>query len=436
MSPRLELSREESGKNISAFLWFRVLFHCRFYYPVFAVLFLDYGLTLADFAMLNVAWAAVIIVAEVPFGSLADRIGRKPLIVLSAAIMVVEMSLILCAPLNDPASAFWFFLANRFFSGIAEALSSGADEALAYDSLKAAGAENKWPDVLKRLSGWQSTGFFIAMLAGAACYDEHFMGWLVSAAGLPFDYNKNISVPAPVFLTLGTAMGALLAACRMEEPLPHRVLHNSRDEKMPTDQSTSILVAFRTVIASHAIWSLILLGLLFDGTTRMMLTLSSEYYRVIGFPEVAFGALGAFSALTGWFTGMAGNWLVKNRRQDQNLLLLGCLGSSSLALVALMVPYAGVVFFWMMMVGFGLMNFFLSHYLNLEVDSSVRATVLSLKSMAFNIGYAWAGLLYASLGWFGGSSEHMAFENTAAYFPLYFTASYFAGLAFVRWARR
>ena len=43
-------------KNIRYFIAFKVFFNSRFYYPVFTILFLDFGLTLGQFALLHVAW--------------------------------------------------------------------------------------------------------------------------------------------------------------------------------------------------------------------------------------------------------------------------------------------------------------------------------------------------------------------------------------------
>ena len=63
--------------NVRLFLAFRVLFNARFYYPVLAVLFLDLGLTLDQFAILNVAWAVSIVCCELPLGAVADKIGRR-----------------------------------------------------------------------------------------------------------------------------------------------------------------------------------------------------------------------------------------------------------------------------------------------------------------------------------------------------------------------
>ena len=55
-----------------------VMFFNSFYYPVFAVIYLDFGMTLEQFAILNSIWAATIILAEVPSGTLSILLaGRK-----------------------------------------------------------------------------------------------------------------------------------------------------------------------------------------------------------------------------------------------------------------------------------------------------------------------------------------------------------------------
>ena len=77
---------EPLPRNARLFCWFRVFFNARFYYPVLAVFFVDLGLTLDEFAILNVAWAASIVFFELPLGALADRIGRRPLVVAAAGI--------------------------------------------------------------------------------------------------------------------------------------------------------------------------------------------------------------------------------------------------------------------------------------------------------------------------------------------------------------
>jgi len=135
--------------NIRLFIAFKVLFNSRFYYPVFTILFLDFGLTVAQFAILNAVWAATIVLTEVPSGALADIIGRKRLLVFATFTMIIEIGIISFVPKTDPSVIFIVFLVNRVLSGLAEAAASGADEAIAYDSLAAKGDPGQWAEYWK-----------------------------------------------------------------------------------------------------------------------------------------------------------------------------------------------------------------------------------------------------------------------------------------------
>ncbi|MFH2059105.1 MAG: MFS transporter [Pseudomonadota bacterium] len=169
------LSSPFSIPNVRLFIAFKILFNSCFYYPVFTILFLDFGLTVAQFSILNAVWAVSIILAEVPLGALADIIGRKRLLVGATVVMIIEISIICFVPRNDPKLVFIVFLINRILSGFAEAAASGADEAIAYDSLAARGDKNQWGRVLEILMRFQSIGFILAMSIGAAVYDPKLM---------------------------------------------------------------------------------------------------------------------------------------------------------------------------------------------------------------------------------------------------------------------
>lgn len=80
------------------------------------ILFLEFGITLEQFGLLNAAWAAVIVLLEVPSGALADLVGRRRLLVAAAVLMVVEM-LLLCLV---PVPAVWVsptLLRDRIVNG-------------------------------------------------------------------------------------------------------------------------------------------------------------------------------------------------------------------------------------------------------------------------------------------------------------------------------
>ena len=169
-------------ENPRLFVWFRVLFNCRFYYPIYTVLFLDLGLSIAEFAGLNVLWAATIVLSEVPSGALADRLGRRKLVVWASWLMVGEMVTICLMQPGRHDLVLGLFVVNRILSGLAEAAASGADEALAYDSFPEAERAAWWPKVMAKLSRWSAVGFMISSLSGAFLYDHEavngVLGWL------------------------------------------------------------------------------------------------------------------------------------------------------------------------------------------------------------------------------------------------------------------
>src|SRR5271155_640485 len=171
--PHQEMTDADS--NWRRFVTFRVLFNARFYYPVLAVLFLDLGLSATEYTLLNFAWALAIVFTDLPAGVLADRIGRKPLVVIAAAFMVLEMIFLSIAPLNGGITLLLCCLANRVLSGMAEGMANGADEALVFDSLAERGRSDEWPKVLAQVMRWQGVGMVIAMLVGGAVYDPLFM---------------------------------------------------------------------------------------------------------------------------------------------------------------------------------------------------------------------------------------------------------------------
>ena len=64
MTPQLSAD-STARRNVRLFMAFRILFNIRFYYPVFMVMFLRYGITLEQFGLLNAVWAVVIVLLEV-----------------------------------------------------------------------------------------------------------------------------------------------------------------------------------------------------------------------------------------------------------------------------------------------------------------------------------------------------------------------------------
>ena len=421
--------------NIRRFIAFRVLFNARFYYPVFTIIFLDFGLSLEQFAILNVVWAASIVLLEVPSGAMADTIGRRNLVVIAAAIMIVEMLLLCFAPIGNSQVVFYLFMVNRILSGAAEAAASGADEALAYDTMKEAGMEKDWGRVLEIQMRRQSIAFVIAMSLGAILYDHTRLNAFLEWLSIPLVVSKEMSMRLPLFLTLALGFAAFFTTLGMRETSTQ-----AREGKKLTLGSCSKVAidAFRKtfstggwILRTPAALIIILAGFLFDHIARMILTLNSQYYRLIDLPEASFGFIGSGLALLGIFIPRLGRWLVENKTKGFNFTLLGLLTLVGLWLMSLFTPIWGALPMLAIYVSIFLTGFFVSHYLNEVTDSDIRATALSFKGLSFNLAYGGIGILYSwlvnhlrqseAMGSLQGEElENSLFIEAMSWFPGYF----------------
>lgn len=429
--------------NIRRFIAFRLLFNARFYYPVFTVLFLDFGLSLEQFALLNTVWALTIVLAEVPSGALADIVGRRKLVVAASALMVCEMLCIAFAPAGGRA-VFWIFLVNRVLSGLAEAMASGSDEALAYDSLVACGMAEQWPHVLDRQMRLQGMGFIFAMTLGAAVYDHDLLNRALSLFGLPGGLDHGLTMRLPVLLTLGFALLALRATLGMTEPERHTAPSGSLRAVGGQTLRTGLWI-----LRAPAVLAVILFAMTIDHTLRMLATLTSPYYRLIGLPDAGFGLIGSAIAVAGLAVPPLARRMAQRLAPGLNLLLLSLVMIAALFWIGRFTPYWGVLPMAALFLGMTMTSFFASHYLNARTDSAQRATVLSFKSMACNVAYGGIGLAFAALirherlvlaeglpGADAAALDNAAFQAAVVWFPWYLALALVAALIVVMTARR
>ena len=420
-------------RNIRLFIAFRVLFNARFYYPVFTILFLDYGLTIEQFSILNTVWAITIVCAEVPSGAFADLLGRKRLLVLTSVLMIVEMSVIAFVPITNMSIVFWAFLVNRVLSGLAEAMASGADEAIAYDSLVAEGNPAHWPRVLSVQMRVKALAGVISTTLGAILYDPSMVNGFLSLFGFETDLSQQTTMRFPIYLTLVLALLAFWTTLQMREEdetaeeRPHVTLATIWQAGLLT------LKAGRWILQTPLALAVILFGMMYDHVLRLIITLTSQYFRLISLPDASFGAIMATLTLLGLVVPKLAEFMVDRFSPAQNCGWLALLTLATLLGLTGFIPYLGVIPIAMVMIGLMLTAFFTSHYLNEITSSEQRATVLSFKGLAFNLAYGIIGLLFAWLivylradlsgahpDWSSQMIENQAFKDSFLWMPGYF----------------
>lgn len=408
------------------------------------VMFLDFGISVEEFGILNAVWAAAIVLLEVPSGALADLVGRRRLLVAGAGLMVCEMLVLCLVPVPSP----WVLpalLANRILSGVAEAFISGADEALAFDSLQTVGRAGEWPRVLERLMQWGGLVTVAAMITGSLAYDPGSLNAAAAWCGLTGGLTQADTFRLPIWLTLCFAIAAVGVALAMREPPRDR----SAAPTAATCQGAAGLAApFRLTLATGR-WILtqplvlvvIAAGVLLDQPIRQVLVVSSEIYRQIGVPERFFGFVSAGSAILGLLTATPMRRLALGRSPRFNVAVLAAVTFVGLAGTVALIPVWSLAFYMLLSVALRLVVFLQSHYLNQLVDSAQRATVLSFRGLAVNVGYGLMSLGFAAAvaGIERSSSEPApglaaeSFRTVLGWLPWYFLI---VAVVFTVWARR
>jgi MFS family permease len=418
-------------RNVRSFTLFRVFFTARFYYPVYTLIFLDHGLTLEQFGILNAIWAATIVLAEVPSGALADTIGRRNLLIVTGVLMVLEMGVLLLAPIDGGTWLFTLFLINRVLSGLAEAAASGADEALAYDSLKAAGQASRWGHVLERVQRDTSLAFFFAMMIGAAVYDPQMVNALLTFIGADFYVEQSQLVKLPILLTFFSGIVVLAMALRMRE-CSEPESRSVRETVAKSWQQT--LSAARWIWVTSAPFGILLAVMAMDNVIRQFLTLASEYWSVIELPIASFGLIGSGMALLGLFVPRLARIMAERTTPVNNFLVTATVVLIGLIGLAFAIPYWGILPAVLLYVGMGMTNYFVSRYLNEVAPSEQRATVLSFKGLCTNLAYGAVSIFYALLITGIKSKDEIqaiddadALQNTVFIESLGWFPGYFAG---------
>lgn len=141
-----------------------------------AIYLLSSGLTLTDLGVLKAIQAAIVFLADIPLGYVADKWGRSNVIRLSTAFSVIWLTLTAIGHYKV------LFFAGEVFNALAIALYSGAFNALLMDAYKRQTGKDNYEQIIGKYNKWQ-----FGLMAGAsfggsvlAPPDSRFVWWLAA----------------------------------------------------------------------------------------------------------------------------------------------------------------------------------------------------------------------------------------------------------------
>ena len=359
-----------AGKNINGYYTYHLFINFAFWLPIYAVFFLDRGLDYSAILLLYVFVNGFQTLFEMPSGVLADRWGRKPVLMLGALFQAAGFLLIAFG------HSMYYYIPGMSLAGIAYAFTSGTDAAFIYDSLAAAGRS----DEFKRIEG--------------RAYMYNLIGW--GAGGLLGGFIAEQSLIMPYILSAVTSIMALFIIGLCEEP--PRFLRAQSIKGLCKD-------ALAIAMKNRRVQSILIFSAIIYGLLLVCHKFSQPYLLEAGISLKLFGVV-YFIWLMG--AALSSNYSQKTERivgRKAFFVLLPILAGGSILYLGWLQNIGGVFIALLYQFVWGALRPQMNQIINEEVESSMRATVLSAAGFGSSIVYI---LIAPFMGQF---ADRHGFEN-------------------------
>lgn len=343
--------------NVKANIW--KLYAIRFFYnliPAYVIerLFWEQrGMTIQMVVYTEIIFAITVVFLEVPTGIIADRWGRKKMIVLSA-VLECFMFLILVF-----AAQFWHFAAAIFLAGIARSASSGSENALLYDSLLENGKEQDFEKYLGRLNVCDFTAAILAALCGSV---------LANRFGFEFNY----------WLSFFSMFAAVSVSFMLVEPAIKNKFDGAIEIK---EYMKTSLVFFKQ---NSDVSLVVLTGMVLGAALSFIDEFWQLYLNRLEIPVFYFGA---FSAVI-MILRLPGNLIahvIKGRFRYKSILLgVTAVFAGGFIYLSVTQNLTGLAAIFLICFFSGILEPVTTGYLHHRIDSKMRATIDSFQSLGLN----------------------------------------------------
>ncbi|MFB9328226.1 MFS transporter [Paenibacillus aurantiacus] len=335
------------------------------------------GMTIQMVTSTEIIYAVAIVLLEVPSGILADKWSRKQMLLLSACLYAAELLILVFA------HTFWHFAAAILLAGVSRSASSGAENALLYDSLLAEGRAENYEKVLGRMNALDLTSALLAALIG---------GWLAGIFKLELHY----------WLSIGSVLIVVGVAATLTE-----VRSDAADEDCaklaPLDYLRASIRFFR---ANADVRSIVFTGMVIGSSVSFLYEFWQIYLSRLAVPTAYFGLFSASIMLLGIPGNLLAHRLLSRYGARPLLLAATLLASAGFFYAAFVHHVTSLGAMLLTSLAAGIAEPVASGYVHRRIDSDMRATIDSFQSLGQNAVLAAAsfgfGLASARFDVFGG----------------------------------
>ncbi|NLW82353.1 MAG: MFS transporter [Desulfovibrionales bacterium] len=323
------------------------------------------GLSLTEILMLQAFFSAASVVMEYPSGYVSDRLGYRRALIVACILGILGWGWYLVA------TSFWGVLGAELLLGVSYAFISGSDTALLFEILQAENRVELYTRCDGRMVSWAQGGEAAGALAAGIMYSTSPL--------LPFVAQTGVWV-----LALGLCL----------------TLHEPRAKTLRpvTSHLSEALGVCRYALRENSgIRSTMLHGMLLGLASFYLVWLIQPYMQYCGVPLDWFGPAWAGANLV---VALA----AANSHRVQSCL--GLAGMNILFFVLVVTAYAGLgltaapggfLFYYLLTAMRGLQGPLMRARLQNASERSNRASILSLHSLLFRLGFVLTGPLVGGL---------------------------------------
>ncbi|MEP3345680.1 MAG: MFS transporter [Litoreibacter sp.] len=345
---------------------------------VVALALTDRGMDLFQISLLFGVYSITTMAMELPFGGLADSIGRKPVFLTAVLASLISLALFLSA--ND-----FYVLALSFaFIGFGRALRSGTLDAWFVETFKANAPNVDVQPALAKAQSANAMGLAIGAVLGGILPDA--FGSVVQRYGLSI---YDVSYAASFAVMVGVLIYTMLAITEEPRPLNPNAL------KQGFANVPSVITQASRLALKHPTLSVLLAALAFFlMATNPVEVIWPTYAKPMldqGYANTAIGALTAcyfFSIAFGASLSPHISRIFKRRHAVTLSVIFACLAAVQVALAMQdgIVGFIGV--FIVYSIALGASETPASSILHSCVEDRQRSTMLSLRSLIQQLGAA------------------------------------------------
>ncbi|KRE52134.1 MFS transporter [Paenibacillus sp. Soil724D2] len=321
------------------------------------------GMTIQMVVYTEIIYALTIVLLEIPTGIMADKWGRKRMLVLSALLACSEFLILLFA------TKFWHFALVVFLAGVSRSASSGSENALLYDSLKLQGKAFSFEKQLGRLNACDFVSAILAALCGS---------FLASKYGFELNY----------WISLGSTIIALVLSLLLIEPVAED--STSVEEVIPF--KTYVAVSLRFFRTNPSVTLVMLSAMVTGAAMGYIEEFWQLYVSRLGMPVVYFGVLSAAIMLLQLPGNLIAHVLLRCFSYRALIFIIMVVFAVGFTYVAISKDIIGLTAMLFICLFSGVMEPIASGYLHHRINSSMRATIDSFQSLGENLVHTLAGL--------------------------------------------